>query len=221
MKIDKFFHFFLLNSALVIFFEPLFFNGPLLSASPTNPEKKIVLFLGDSLTAGYGVSINQAYPSLLKTRLEKEGFSEVEFINASISGATTAAGLSILESRLNKRLTHLVLALGANDGKQGTKTSETRKNLENIIRKAKESKIKVLLAGMMAPPNFGRQFTTKFAKIFPNLAETHGLELMPFLLADVAGEKELNQSDSIHPNEKGHGIIAKNMWPHLKKILSS
>ncbi|MFK7823538.1 MAG: arylesterase [Oligoflexales bacterium] len=185
-------------------------------------KKKIskIIFLGDSITAGYGVNKSQAYPALLATKLKDAKLDSYNIINGGISGSTTASGLSRLKWQLKGKPKFIIIALGANDGLRGTKVDKTKDNLEEIINLAKESDLKILLAGMMMPPNYGKQYTKEFAKIFPELAAKYQIPLMPFLLKGVAGEPKLNQSDGIHPNEAGHKVIAEEMWPYLRQLLN-
>ena len=177
-----------------------------------------IIMLGDSLTAGYGVMESQAYPSLVEQQLTKDGFS-IKIINASISGSTTASGLSRLKWQLKSQPTHLFLALGANDGLRGIKIEEITKNLEKTILEAKKNGIKVILTGMKIPPNYGQKHSKEFESVFLKLSKKHNVPLLPFLLEGVGGEKQLNQADGIHPNSEGHKIMAKNVIQFLKKHL--
>lgn len=184
-----------------------------------NPEG-VLVFIGDSITEGYGIKQDQAYPALLEKKVKKELKKNYRFVNASASGSTSSSGHSRLKWQLKGKPTHLILALGANDGLRGIPVAKTYENLEKTIKLAKANKMQVLLTGMKMPPNYGAEFTASFEKIFPSLASKHSVIFMPFLLAQVAGEKSYNLSDGIHPNEEGHKIIAKNMWPHIKKLLT-
>ncbi|MCB9062220.1 MAG: arylesterase [Halobacteriovoraceae bacterium] len=184
----------------------------------TNALAKTILFLGDSLTAGYGIDQENSYPYLLETLLKKEGIS-IELINASESGATTSVGLSRFRWVLKRRIDILVLALGGNDGLRGIDVNATKENLQKIMTLAKKNNVSVLLAGMMAPKNMGTLFTEKFDNLFKDLGKNNEIFFMPFLLKDVAGLKKMNIGDGIHPNETGHQIIAKNMYPILKKAI--
>lgn len=180
---------------------------------------KTILFLGDSLTEGYGINKEDAYPrlvqELIKTNLDKE----VNIINGGVSGSTTNDGLARLQWYLRKNPDIVFIALGANDGLRGLDLSQSQSNLEKIINLALEKNAKVLLAGMLIPPNYGPEYTTAFKKIYANLKAKYSLRLMPFLLEDVAGVQELNQSDGIHPNEEGHKIMAKNIYQFIKEDL--
>ncbi|MCB0344117.1 MAG: arylesterase [Bdellovibrionales bacterium] len=183
---------------------------------------KKVLFLGDSLAAGFGLSEEQSYPALVEQFAQDAGYSIV-CINAGVSGDTTAGGLRRLDWLLRQRVDVLVVALGGNDALRGVDPSETRKNLTMIIRKYRDAAPdgKVLLAGMKAPVNMGQSYTEAFSKVYPEVARETKVELMPFLLAGVAAVPELNQADRIHPNAAGQRKIAENVWPILKKILGN
>lgn len=177
-----------------------------------------IIVLGDSLTAGYGVEQEESFPYLTQKILEKDDINAT-LINAGISGSTTASALSRLKWQLKSKPSHLLIALGANDGLRGFKTAETRDNLEKTIVFAKSQGIKVLITGMKIPPNYGKKYTDEFEAIFPDLAKKHGIPLYPFLLEGVAGKQELNLADGIHPNPKGYEIIAKNISAFLKEHL--
>ena len=180
---------------------------------------KTILFLGDSLTEGYGIDKSKSYPQLLINKLRSEGQKELKFINGSVSGSTSASASSRLRWFLKSKPDVLVLALGANDGLRGIDPSSTYKNLEKVIKKAKDQKVKVLLLGLRMPPNYGAKYTSDFENIFKKLANKYDLVFVPYLLKNVAGEKDLNQEDGIHPNEKGHEVMMKNVYPKLKSIL--
>ncbi|MEZ4742129.1 MAG: arylesterase [Bdellovibrionota bacterium] len=182
-------------------------------------SKTKIIFLGDSLTEGYGVAKEQAYPSLIEKQLTDANIKDLSIVNAGISGSTTAGGLSRLKWLLKGKPTHLVLALGANDGLRGLKIEESQKNLEKIILICQENKIKVMLAGMKVPPNYGQDYTKKFESIYETLAKKYNLKLMPFLLEGVAGEAKLNISDRIHPNAMGHKVIAQNLYKYIKEFI--
>lgn len=177
-----------------------------------------VLFLGDSLTAGYGIDPEKAYPNLVKDILKKEGI-EIEVMNASISGSTSASAISRLKWSLRGKPDVMLLALGANDGLRGIKLHSTKENLKNAIKLAKSNGVKVILAGMQIPPNYGPEYTKEFQKMFPDLKKEEGVTLLPFLLKDVAGQRQYNIDDGIHPNEEGHKIIAKTVAPFIRKAL--
>lgn len=185
-------------------------------------EVPIVVFFGDSLTAGFGVEPEQAYPSLIQTRITEAGLPH-QVVNAGLSGETTAAGLRRVDWILRRPVAVFVLALGGNDGLRGIPTEETRRNLDGILRKVNQRNpdVRLILAGMEAPPNMGEVFTTSFREIFPPVAEQWEAILIPFLLEGVGGEPEFNLSDGIHPNPEGHQIIAELVWAFLEPVLSS
>jgi acyl-CoA thioesterase-1 len=167
-----------------------------------------ILFLGDSLTAGYGVTIEESFPSVAyKILMTKE--KNIKLINAGISGETSAGGLSRMDWVLRQPIDILFLELGANDGLRGLPVAQTEKNLQAIIdkAKAKNKNLKVVLAGMKVPPNMGPEYSNAFDQVFTTLAKKNKCVLMPFLLDGVAGIEKLNQQDGIHPNTQGHQII--------------
>lgn len=181
---------------------------------------KVILFFGDSLTAGYGLSTEEAFPALAEQRLNEMG-KRVKVVNAGLSGETSAGGLSRIGWILRQPIDIFVLELGANDGLRGLPLSETKKNLQAIIDKvkAKYPKAKIVLAGMMVPPNMGKEYADGFQRIYPDLARVNHATLMPFLLEGVAGNEKLNQADGIHPNPEGHKIVAENLAKVLSGIL--
>lgn len=174
-----------------------------------------ILFLGDSLTAGLGVEPHEAYPSVIRDMLDEKQITHITLTNGSISGSTTAGAVSRLKWFLRANPQVLVLALGANDGLRGLPLDEMEKNLNSTIVLAKENRIRVILAGMEIPPNYGPAYTKAFREVFPSLARKHDLALIPFLLKDVAGNPSLNQADGIHPNAQGHRIIAAHVLPFI------
>lgn len=181
-----------------------------------------VLCLGDSLTEGYGLSKEEAWPAVLDGLIKADGIADVTVINAGISGSTSASAVSRLKWHLKslKKPAILVLELGPNDGLRGLDPKATETNLLNVIRLAKEHQLRVLLAGMRMPPNYGPQFTEDFRAVFPRLAKSQGLELIPFFLEGVAAEPKLNLADGIHPNQDGYKVIAKNVWRYLKPMVT-
>lgn len=178
-----------------------------------------ILFLGDSLTEGFGINQEDAFPSLVETLIESELNTTVTIINGGVSGSTTSDGLARLKWYLKKKPSLMFLALGANDGLRGLDLKESQKNLEEIIRYAQEDNVTVLLAGMLMPPNYGVEYTEDFKKMYEEIAVKYELNSMSFLLEGVAGEKALNQRDGIHPNEEGHKIMAKNVFAFIKEYL--
>ena len=187
----------------------------------TDPEAEkppLVVFLGDSLTAGYGLDEEQAFPALVESRLEEAG-RPIRMVNAGISGDTTAGGLNRLDWLLSQQPDLLVVCLGANDGLRGVELTSSEENLRQIVTKAKEKDVTVLLVGMLIPPNYGPDYTEQFAAIYPKLAEELDVALLPFLLEGVAADPELNLADGIHPNADGHEILATTVLQHLTPLL--
>ena len=204
------------------------------SGCPSNPENPTetqvyrknstensfrILILGDSLTEGYGVSAQQAFPSLLEKKLNDEFSSDknrsYEIINAGISGSTSSGGVSRIEWLLKSKPDFLILALGGNDGLRGVPIEETKNNLEKIILAAKSKDIPTLLAGMKMPPNYGIEYTREFSKQFEDLANQEDVPLIPFLLEGVGGNPAMNLPDRIHPNPAGHQKIAETVFQNL------
>lgn len=185
-----------------------------------NTSPKVILFYGDSLTAGYGLSPEEAFPAKVEKKLNQKG-TVCKVINAGLSGETSAGGLSRLDWVLRQPIDVFILELGANDGLRGLPLDQTQKNLQTIIDKVKGKypNVKIVIAGMMVPPNMGNDYTTKFQKIFPALAKKNNATLIPFLLQDVAGDEKLNQADGIHPNVEGHNIVAENVFKVLQPLV--
>ena len=191
-------------------------NAPLPPvAGATGPR---VVILGDSLTAGLGLPIAEAYPSLLQRRIADEGL-HYTIVNAGVSGDTTAGGLSRLDWALAGDVRVLVVALGGNDGLRGLPVAELRRNLSEIIERAQARNIAVVLAGMEAPPNYGADYTVGFHRLYPELARKYRIAFVPFLLEHVGGSLDLNQSDGIHPNTEGARLVADNVWTVLKPLI--
>lgn len=190
--------------------------APTSAASGSESRPRIVV-LGDSLTAGLGLVESEAYPSLLQKKLDDEGY-EFEVVNAGVSGDTTAGGLRRLDWALEGDVKVLIVALGANDALRGLSIDEMKENLGTIIERARGGGVMVLLAGMEAPPNYGEEYTVKFRQVYRDLARTHQVPLVPFLLDGVAGEARLNQGDGIHPNAEGAGLIAETIWRALRPM---
>jgi len=192
-------------------------GSPLPAAAPAVSWTRVV-FLGDSLTAGYGLSAAESYPSLLRQRLRSRGL-DADVVNAGVSGDTSAGGLSRLEWALDGDVRVLVVALGGNDALRGLSTEELRRNLAAIIERARARNITVVLAGMEAPPNLGRAYTSAFRQVYRDLAAEYGVELIPFLLEGVAGRPALNQADLIHPNAEGAARVADLVWPYVERAV--
>ena len=183
-------------------------------------SKETILFFGDSLTAGYGLELEEAFPALIQQRLDSLAIP-FRTVNSGISGETTAGGLNRIDWVLQQNISVFVLELGANDGLRGIPLNETKNNLQKIIStvKNKNPKTKIILAGMQIPPNMGPEYTTAFRTIFPQLAKENNLPLIPFLLENVAGIPELNLEDGIHPTAEGHQLVMENVWEVLKGVL--
>ncbi len=193
--------------------------APPAAASPVTASglPKIVA-LGDSLTAGYGLSLHESYPALLQEQLKRDGF-DYEVVNAGVSGDTTAGGLRRLDWALEGDVRFVILELGANDILRGLPTAEMRKNLSQIIERSRSRGAQVLLAGMYAPTNSGAEYQRASMEVFPALAKEYDLPLIPFFLDRVAGIENLNQPDGIHPNPEGTRIVAATVYQHLKPML--
>jgi acyl-CoA thioesterase-1 len=184
-------------------------------------ERDNIIFFGNSLTAGYGVEAEEAFPGLIQKRLDSLDY-DYNVINAGVSGETTASGLSRVEWVVKRQPVEIfVLELGGNDGLRGIKPEETNKNLRAIIDKVRaiHPEVKILLAGMMVPPNMGQTYAEQFQKLFPKIAEEKEVNLIPFLLKDVGGEEELNLPDGIHPTPEGHKIVAETVWKYLEPLI--
>ena len=179
-----------------------------------------VVFLGDSLTAGYGLEKSQSVPALIQERLDTEGY-DYEVVNAGVSGDTSAGGLNRLEWSLEGDVDVLVVELGANDGLRGLPVAAMKENLNQIIRRARDRGITVLLTGMEAPPNYGAAYTAEFRQAFQDLAREHDIPFVPFYLDGVAGIPALNIADGIHPNPEGARIIEGRIWRALEPLLET
>ena len=183
-------------------------------------KKKTIVFFGNSLTAGYGLSPSQAFPAIVQKKIDSLGLP-YQVVNAGVSGETSSGGKTRIDWILKQPVDIFVLELGANDGLRGIPLSATRKNLQDIVDKvkAKNPDTKLLFAGMQIPPNMGQTYTTEFRNIYTELAEKNKMTLIPFLLEGVGGEPELNQEDGIHPTPEGHRIVAANLWRELERLL--
>jgi len=188
--------------------------------SATIAKKKTIVFFGNSLTAGYGLSPSQAFPAVIQKKIDSLGLP-YQVINAGVSGETSSGGKTRIDWILRQPVDIFVLELGANDGLRGIPLAETKKNLQFIIDKVKGKNpdAKLLFAGMQIPPNMGQKYTTEFRNIYTDLASNNGMTLVPFLLEGVGGETNLNQEDGIHPTAEGHRIVAANLWRQLEKLL--
>lgn len=177
-----------------------------------------ILFLGDSLSEGIGLDEEQSFPRLVERNLKAKKH-DVVITNGGVSGSTTASGLTRLKWHLKKPTDILVLELGANDGLRGLKLEETKKNLVAIIKMAKDKKVKVLLLGLLMPPNYGKKYTEEFEAMYKKIATTEKVPLHPFILKDVAGKAEYNMPDGVHPNAKGQELVAKTVTEFVEKNL--
>ena len=190
---------------------------------PTPPAlavDRVIVALGDSLTAGLGVAADQAYPALLEQRLRREGFA-YRVVNAGVSGDTSAGGLRRIDWALRLHPDVVIVALGANDGLRGQPPEALQNNLTRIVERAQAAGARVLLAGMRVPPNYGGDYGRAFAEVYPAVAKATGVPLAPFLLDGVAGNPRLNQADGIHPTAEGQRRIAQLLWPYLKPLLAN
>jgi acyl-CoA thioesterase-1 len=185
-------------------------------AAGAEPVRLVVL--GDSLTAGYGLAIKDAFPAQLEAALRARKI-DASVLNAGVSGDTTAGGRAHLDWVLASAPTAVIIELGANDGLRGIAPSATADNLDVILVQLRKRKIPILLAGMYAPANFGRDYATAFNAIFPRLAEAHKAILYPFFLDGVAGVAALNLDDGIHPNAEGVAVIVERILPSVLKLL--
>lgn len=194
-------------------------SSSIYAQAPAGDSKRI-LFLGDSLTDGYGVERENSYPGLIEKMILAQDL-DYSVHNAGVSGDTSAGGLRRIDWLLRNKVDLLVLALGANDGLRGFDPQTTKKNLLAIIAKAKKAnpQVKILLAGMMVPPNMGKAYAKRFAAVYPEIAQLTKATLYPFLLEGVAADPKLNLRDGIHPNEQGYIIIANSLWKKLRPML--
>lgn len=178
-------------------------------------NKKLIV-LGDSLTEGYGVAKEAAFPALLEAKIKKDLKLSYQVVNAGVSGSTTASAMGRLKWIAKQKPDLILLALGANDGLRGLKLEESEKNLSQALSWAKENKIKIILGGLYMPPNYGAAYTAQFKKMYSSLAQQHKVPLVPFILDKVAGDPRYNLPDGIHPNEEGHKIIAETIFKSIK-----
>ncbi|MFN3840886.1 MAG: arylesterase [Cyclobacteriaceae bacterium] len=181
---------------------------------------RTLLFFGDSLTAGYGLSPEEAFPALVEKQLTAKG-KPCRAINAGLSGETSAGGLTRIDWVLRQPVDVFVLELGANDGLRGLPLDQTEQNLQAIIDKVKTKfpNARLVIAGMMVPPNMGPEYSAGFKALFPRLAKKNNAVLVPFLLDGVAGNETLNLPDGIHPNIEGHKIVAANLVKVIEPLL--
>lgn len=196
-------------------------NAETVEATANSEDEIVVMMLGDSITAGYGIGEDNAFPALLQTRVDSLGW-DVRIINAGLSGETSAGGLRRIDWLLRERIDVLLIELGGNDGLRGTAPEVTRQNLQGIIDQARTRypEVTLILAGMQVPPNLGADYTTQFRDLFPKLARENETALIPFILEGVGGVPSLNLPDGIHPTAEGHAILAETVWDTLEPILS-
>lgn len=195
--------------------------NPIEGNNGNQDKSKSILFLGDSITAGYGLDQSQAFPALIQSKIDDLGL-EYTVVNAGLSGETSSGGLRRVGWLLRSKVDVLVLELGANDGLRGIDLSVTKSNLQQIIDQARKANpnVSIIVAGMQVPPNLGQSYTNEFRQIFPDLAKKNNAKLIPFILEGVAGDPTLNLSDGIHPNVEGQKILADNVWKVLRPILN-
>jgi len=190
--------------------------------SPERDTRRVVLFVGTSLTAGYGLGAEFAYPALIQQKIDSAGLP-FRVVNAGVSGETSAGGLRRLDWYLQQPIDVLVLELGANDALRGLRPSEMKANLDSIINHTRDRypDASIVIAGMEAPPNLGETYTSQFRAVFTDLARAHKAVLIPFLLDGVGGVAELNQEDGIHPTVEGQQIMAGTVWKTLGPVLTT
>lgn len=186
------------------------------AAAPAIP---VILVFGDSLSAGYGIRVEQGWVSLLAQKIEREGYG-FRIVNASVSGETSAGGLARLPHALSLHQPRIVLLeLGANDGLRGLPVQQTQENLGRMIALLRQQHINVLLLGLRLPPNYGERYTSGFVAMYQSLRDQYHVPLLPFLLENVALKPDFMQADGLHPNEAGQPLLLDNVWPTLVPLL--
>jgi len=196
-------------------------NSPVPSDSANaafRPEERILVAFGDSLTAGFGVAPQETYPARLQKKLTRSGY-RYRVVNAGVSGDTTAGGVRRVDWVLKSKPDIVILELGANDGLRGLDLKETRANLTQIIQRLRAADVKVVLAGMKLPPNYGADYTRAFQSLYAELARQYDVSLIPFFLEGVAAKSGLNQADGIHPTGPGYAVVVDTIWPVLAPLL--
>ena len=190
--------------------------------NPSDGRLKTILFFGDSITAGLGIDPDQAFPALIQKKVEGEKWM-FRVINGGVSGETSAGGLRRIDWVLQRKIDVLILELGGNDALRGVDLENTKSNLQGIIERVrkKDPEVRIIVAGMQAPPNLGLAYTTKFQKMYPDLVKKNKTDFIPFILQDVGGIRDLNLPDGIHPTVEGHKIVAETVWKVLKPVLVS
>ena len=199
---------------IIIFFATFGFNA----GSAVNEEPKKLVIIGDSISEGYGVAKENAYPTLLESKIKTLNKAWI-VVNASIGGSTSASAQGRVKWQTKSKPDLLLLALGANDGLRGLKISDMERNLNEAVVLAKKAGIKTILVGMKMPPNLGLKYTKEFYASFARVAKKNEIPLLPFLLDKVAGDPKLNQADGIHPNEDGHKIVATTVFEFIRSYL--
>jgi len=187
-------------------------------AAPAHAVERVIVAFGDSLTAGLGVTPEDSYPARLQARLRAEGYA-YRVVNAGASGDTTAGGLTRVDWALRNRPDIVIVALGANDALRGQDLASVRANLDAIVARFQKAGVRVLVAGMEVPPNYGARYAADFRRLFRDVALKRGAAFMPFLLDGVAGNSRLNQPDGIHPTAEGYRVVVEHLWPHLEPML--
>jgi acyl-CoA thioesterase-1 len=192
---------------------------PAYAEDPDAPaaRPRIVAF-GDSLTAGLGLLEQEAYPAVLQRKIDEAGYP-FEVVNAGLSGDTSAGAVRRLDWALDGDVRVLIVGFGGNDGLRGLPVAQMKQNLKDVIARARERNIVVILAGMEAPPNFGQEYAAAFRQAFRDVAREERVLFIPFLLDNVAGRSDVNQADGIHPNRRGAELVAENVWTVLRPLL--
>ena len=188
-------------------------------AAPAHAVERVIVAFGDSLTAGLGVTPEDSYPARLQARLRAEGY-DYRVVNAGASGDTTAGGLRRVDWALKNKPEIVIVALGANDALRGQDLASVRANLNAIVARFQKAGVRVLVAGMEVPPNYGARYAADFRRLYAEVARKRGAALMPFLLDGVAGNPRLNQPDGIHPTAEGYRVLVDHLWPHLAPLLA-
>ena len=203
---------------ILVLIMALMTGGTGFAQAPAKPIKMVVL--GDSLSAGLGLSASAAFPARLQKSLETNGM-KVDMINAGVSGDTASGGRDRLDWSVPEGTEAVILELGANDALRGTDPAVTRAALSDILTRLKARKITVLLCGMLAPPNYGSEYAARFNAIYPELSKSFGVPLYPFFLEGVAADAKLNQADGLHPTAEGVDVIVKNILPMVEALLGA
>jgi acyl-CoA thioesterase-1 len=191
----------------------------LLFSVPAAAVDRVIVAFGDSLTAGLGVTPEESYPARLQAKLRAEGYA-YRVVNAGASGDTTAGGLRRVDWALRSKPDIVIVALGANDAMRAQDLASVRGNLDAIIARFQKAGVRVLLAGMEVPPNYGASYAADFRKLYVEIARKRRVAFMPFLLDGVAGHPRLNQADGIHPTAQGYDIVVEHLWPYLQPLLT-